>query len=82
DGGGGVFATGSAAWVNKLSHTTEFPAIVVPTAVPGVTDILLQVMENVYGLLGTGLGSGREPSVGNWTAIAPGAAGPVSSVNA
>jgi hypothetical protein len=83
DGGGGVFATGSAAWVNKLSHTTAFPNNVVPAAIPGVTEILLQVMENVYALLGTGLGSANQPSQGTWAEIAPaGGSAPAASVSA
>jgi len=83
EGGGGVFATGSAAWVNKLSNTTAFPTIVVPAAIPGVTEILQQVMENVYGLLGIGPGSMQQPSLGNWSDIAPSAGpAPVTSPSA
>jgi hypothetical protein len=70
-GGGGVFATGTAAWVNKLSNTTLFPAIVVPAAIPGVTDVLLRAMENVYATLGTGPGSVVKPSNPNWQQVAP-----------
>ena len=76
DGGGGVFATGSAAWVNKLAHTTAFPTNVVPAAIPGVTDILLRVMENVYAVLGVGLGSANQPSNGNWEVFASGSGEP------
>ncbi|MGH9917966.1 MAG: N,N-dimethylformamidase beta subunit family domain-containing protein, partial [Nitrososphaerales archaeon] len=65
-GGGGVFATGNASWVNKLSHTTGFPTTVVPSAIPGVTPVLLRVMENVYSALGTGPGSITRPSRANW----------------
>ncbi|MGH9029762.1 MAG: hypothetical protein ACRDV4_09130, partial [Acidimicrobiales bacterium] len=65
-GGGGVFATGNASWVNKLSHTTGFPTTVVPSAIPGVTSVLLRVMENVYSALGTGPGSITQPSRTNW----------------
>ncbi|MGH9017485.1 MAG: N,N-dimethylformamidase beta subunit family domain-containing protein [Acidimicrobiales bacterium] len=83
-GGGGVFATGNAAWVNKLSATTRFPTIVLPAAIPGVTAILQRVMENVYGVLGVGLASANQPSQGNWSAVAPGAGSPTppSSVTA
>jgi len=70
-GGGGVFATGNASWVNKLSNTTAFPTDVVPAAIPGVTEILLRVMENVYGVLGIGLGSENQPSRANWSVVAP-----------
>jgi hypothetical protein len=81
-GGGGVFATGNASWVNKLSHVTLVPDNVVPTAVPGVTEILLQVMENVYAVLG--IGSGNQPSVANWAEVAPvsGASTPTPTVTA
>jgi hypothetical protein len=71
-GGGGVFATGNASWVNKLSHTTAFPDNVVPAAIPGVTEILLGVMENVYAVLGVGLGSVNQPSQPNWATLPPG----------
>jgi hypothetical protein len=83
-GGGGVFATGNASWVNKLSNTTAFPSNVVPAAIPGVTDILLRVMENVYAVLGVGLGSVNQPSLGNWPWVAPvsGAPSPPSDVTA
>jgi hypothetical protein len=70
-GGGGVFATGNAAWVNKLSQTTAFPTNVVPAAIPGVTEILLGVMENVYGVLGTAPGSANQQSRANWSEVAP-----------
>jgi hypothetical protein len=70
-GGGGVFATGNASWVNKLSNTTAFPSNVVPAAIPGVTDVLLRVMENVYGTLGRGPGSSSQPARANWEEVAP-----------
>jgi hypothetical protein len=83
-GGGGVFATGNASWVNKLSQTTAFPDNVVPAAIPGVTETLLQVMENVYAVLGVGLGSANQPSRENWSVVAPasGAPGPGPTVAA
>ncbi len=68
-GGGGVFATGNASWVNKLSHTTAFPTNVVPAAITGVTDVLLRAMENVYSALGTGPGSATRPSQANWQQV-------------
>jgi len=70
-GGGGVFATGTASWVNKLSNTTAFPTNVVPAAIPGVTEVLLRVMENVYSVLGGGPGSTTQPSRENWNVVAP-----------
>ena len=81
-GGGGVFATGNAAWVNKLAHTTAFPTNVVPAAIPGVTEILLRVMENVYAVLGVGPGSSNQQSQGNWAFVAPGAPPPTPAVTA
>jgi hypothetical protein len=83
-GGGGVFATGNASWVNKLSNTTAFPSNVVPAAIPGVTDVLLRVMENVYAALGLGLGSENHPSRANWAHVAPvsGATTPTPTVTA
>jgi hypothetical protein len=75
-GGGGVFATGNASWVNKLSNTTAFPTNVVPAAIPGVTEILLGVMENVYAVLGVGLGSANQPSRANAALVAPGSEAP------
>jgi hypothetical protein len=73
-GGGGVFATGNAAWVNKLAQTTAFPDNIVPAAIPGVTEILLRVMENVYARLG--IGPADEPSIANWAEVAPVSGGP------
>ncbi len=81
-GGGGVFATGNAAWVNKLANTTAFPTNVLAGPIPGVTEVLLRVMENVYGVLGTGLGSESQPSQGNWALLAQGAQAPAASVTA
>ncbi len=68
-GGGGVLATGNASWVGKLSDTTGFPWDVVPQAIPGVTDVLLRAMENVYGRLGAGPAAGGGASTGNWPAV-------------
>jgi hypothetical protein len=81
-GGGGVFATGNAAWVNKLSHTTGFPTDIVPVAIPGVTDVLLRVMENVYSALGTGSGSTTQPSRSNWQEISTPSETPRPTVSA
>jgi hypothetical protein len=68
-GGGGVFASGMASFVFKLSNTTAFPWNIVPKAIPGVTDVLLRAMENVYGLFGSGPASARTPSTGTWAAV-------------
>jgi hypothetical protein len=73
--GGSVLATGMASWVFKLSNTTEFPNNIVPSAIPGVTEVLLRAMENVLGAFGEGPGSESEPSGGNGSAIYRGSAG-------
>ncbi len=78
-GGGGVLASGSAAFVNKLANTTAFPSNVVPAAIPGVTDVLLRAMENLYGLFGNGPASAAQPSGGNWSAVYQGAAASAAS---
>ena len=70
----GSLATGMASWVFKLSNTTEFPSNIVPAAIPGITEVLLRAMENVYGTFGAGPASGHEPSGGNWSQIYSGAA--------
>jgi hypothetical protein len=75
-GGGGVLATGMASFVYKLSNTTAFPWNIVPKAIPGVTDVLLRAMENVYGALGAGPASALSPSTGNWTLAYPAPARP------
>jgi len=67
-GGGGVFDSGMASFVFKLSNTTAFPWNIVPKAIPGITDNLLRAMENLYGLFGNGPASATQPSTGNWTA--------------
>ena len=67
--GGGVLASGMASFVFKLSNTTAFPWNIVPKAIPGVTDVLLRSMENVYGVLGTGPGSQFAPSAGTWSSV-------------
>jgi hypothetical protein len=78
-GGGGVLATGMASWVFKLSNTTEFPWNIVPRAIPGVTDVLLRAMENVYGTFGKGPASATQPSSGTWAAVYQGSSAGVPS---
>ena len=72
-GGGGVLASGMASFVNKLADTVAFPSNVVPAAIPGVTDILLRAMENLYGTFGAGPASATQPSSGNGAAVYQGA---------
>jgi N,N-dimethylformamidase beta subunit-like, C-terminal len=74
--GGGVFATGNASWVNKLSHSTLVPGNTVPDAIPGVTAPLLRIMENLYSVLGRGPAGVTHPSQGNWSAVYAGSSGP------
>ncbi len=72
-GGGGVFATGNAAWVGHLSNSTLIPPNVLPDATPGVAGPLLRVMQNLYAVIGMGPASLTRPSQGNWQSIyAPG----------
>jgi len=80
-GGGGVFATGNASWVNKLSHSTLIPPNTVPDALPGVTAPLLRIMENLYSVLGTGPAAASHPSQGNWTAAYSGTSVPGAASN-
>ncbi|HUY62944.1 MAG TPA: N,N-dimethylformamidase beta subunit family domain-containing protein, partial [Acidimicrobiales bacterium] len=62
-GGGGVFASGTASWVNLLSASAGVPSNVLPSSVPGVTGVLRRAMENLYGLLGSGPAGALRPSV-------------------
>jgi hypothetical protein len=72
-GGGGVFATGNANWVNVLSNSSLVPPNVVPAATPRATAQLLRIMENVYSVIGSGPASSTRPSQGTWAAVyAPG----------
>ncbi len=68
-GGGGVFATGNASWVGQLANCPLVPSNVVPSNVPGVTDPLLRMMENVYSVLGSGPASVFNASQGNWNQV-------------
>ena len=72
--GGGVLASGSASFVSMLSTTGLIPGIVVPGPRPGVTDVLLRAMENVYGRFGLGPASSYGSSGGNWSSVYTGSA--------
>ncbi len=63
-GGGGVFASGNASWVGALSDLPLVPGNVLPDPVPGVTDPLLRVMENLYAVVALGPASLTNPSQG------------------
>jgi len=65
-GGGGVFDSGCASWVFKLSNARGPATKMLPGPAPAFTDVLLRVMENVYSTLGLGPGSLRAPSSANW----------------
>ena len=64
--GGGVLATGSAAFVNKLSDAPRIYSNVIVPAIPGTTDVLTRVMHNVFSVFGRGPASAVQPSVANW----------------
>jgi hypothetical protein len=74
-GGGGVFASGSATFVNRLASSAAvlYPNVL-SRATPGDTDILLRAMENLYGLFGRGPASATVPSGANWSSIYTGSA--------
>ena len=65
-GGGGVFASGSAAFVSKLSNAPRIYTNTVNPAVPGVTSVLWQIMQNVFAVFGSGAASATHPSTANW----------------
>ncbi|HVA09091.1 MAG TPA: N,N-dimethylformamidase beta subunit family domain-containing protein [Acidimicrobiales bacterium] len=71
--GGGVLASGSAYFVNRLANSKYVPPNVLPYAVPGTTDILLRAMDNLLGRFGLGPAGMTTPSGGNWEAIYAGA---------
>jgi hypothetical protein len=72
--GGGVLASGSAYFIYRLANSTAMPPNILPSAVPGETEVLLRAMENLYGLFGFGPAGAHQPSGGNWGAIYTGAA--------
>jgi hypothetical protein len=83
--GGGVFATGTNWWVNKLGDNIgRIPAPLVPAALPGVTTTLTTITRNVLAVIGSGRGSELRPSVANWTTYYPpgSASGPPGGVQA
>jgi hypothetical protein len=77
--GGGVVASGSAYWIFRLANTTYIPPNVVPKAIPGVTDILLRAMENLYGRFGRASVATTAPSTGNWSSVYNGTAANVGA---
>jgi hypothetical protein len=71
--GGGVLASGSASFVSLLGTTGAIPPIVIAGAIPGVTDIIRQAMENVYSRFGLGPATSYGSSTGNWADVYSGA---------
>jgi hypothetical protein len=66
---GGVFATGTNWWVNKLSaNTGRVSSGVVFKPIPEVTGTLTRITTNVLEVLGSGPGGKLRPSVPNWKA--------------
>jgi hypothetical protein len=71
-GAGGVFATGTNWWVNKLSaNTGKVPSGVVPDSIPHVTSTLTQVTTNVLEVFSQGPAGKLRPSVPNWSKYYP-----------
>jgi hypothetical protein len=71
-GAGGVFATGTNWWVNKLSaNIGRISSGVVFDAIPEVTDTLTRITTNVLEVLGSGPAGKLRPSVANWQEFYP-----------
>ncbi len=65
--GGGVFATGTAAFVDRLwANSGALPTPFAPTAVPGCTAHVTRITENVLAAFSNGPASHRHPSTSNW----------------
>ncbi len=66
-GGGGVFASGTAAFVGALwANEGPLPTSWAFRPVPGVTEPLTRMMMNVLAVLGEGPAHRSFPSLGNW----------------
>ncbi len=71
-GAGGVFATGTNWWVNKLSaNVGRISSGVVFDAIPEVTGALTRITTNVLEVLGSGPAGKLRPSVPNWKTFYP-----------
>ncbi|MFZ0666925.1 MAG: N,N-dimethylformamidase beta subunit family domain-containing protein [Acidimicrobiales bacterium] len=69
---GGVFATGTNWWVNKLSDNAgRVSRGVVSDAIPEVTSTLTRITTNVLEVFGTGPAGKLKPSVANWSIYYP-----------
>ena len=77
---GGVFASGTNLWVNRLAdYSGKFAPGLVPPAVPGVTAELTTMTENIFAVLSHGPAGRTHGSSGNWASLYP---GPVPSETA
>jgi hypothetical protein len=65
--GGGVFSSGTSTWVYSMQASTRIPPSVMRRAVPGVTNVVLKAMENLYDLFGAGPAAHVSPSRPNWS---------------
>jgi hypothetical protein len=71
-GAGGVFATGTNWWVNKLSaNVGRVSSGVVFDAIPEVTGTLTRITTNVLEVLGSGPAGKLRPSIPNWKTFYP-----------
>jgi hypothetical protein len=69
---GGVFATGTNWWVNKLSaNVGRVSSGVVFDAIPEVTGTLTRITTNVLEVFGSGPAGKLRPSVANWKTYYP-----------
>jgi hypothetical protein len=77
-GGGGVFASGTASFVNRLwANPGPLPMPFAPGPIPGVTEPLTRITTNVLATLSSGPASAHQPSEANWTRFyAPGQGSP------
>ncbi|MGH9296784.1 MAG: N,N-dimethylformamidase beta subunit family domain-containing protein, partial [Acidimicrobiales bacterium] len=65
--GGGVFATGTAAWVDRLwDNNGPLPKPFAPGPIPWVTPAVTRITENVLAVLSRGPASVHNKSVANW----------------
>jgi hypothetical protein len=67
-GGGGVFASGTASFVNRLwANPGPLPMPFAPGPIPNVTAPLTRITTNVLAALSAGPGSVHKPSEANWS---------------
>ena len=68
-GGGGVFASGTNAWIGKISSITGDPSNVAGHAIAGVTEPLTRATLNVLAVVGRGPAHAHTPSSGTWRQV-------------